>query len=198
MKSSFTTSAFRVAVAGGLVVTALGAGCQGGEVLLPGLETEGGNGGRDGTGGATEATGGRTEGGSGSGEEPSSGSGGSATMTPDHPPCSVTDDCFSECDADPDACACDTPADCSGRIPFCDSAQGRCTECLFPQHCVEQFGEVFPACSAGRCVQCQTDDDCPEDVTCVGGWCGTCTTDDDCLGPTVCDGGLCLPSDLPQ
>lgn len=177
-------------------------GCQGGEIHLPGSA----NGGASLVGDQPTST---------SGEETSSGGAASQDTSQDTEdtrtsrgdggesstsdvPCSVSEDCFAECDADPSRCSCDTNFDCSSDIPLCDGALGSCVECLNGANCVERFGDSFSSCSAGRCVQCQTNDDCEGEVVCTDGWCGVCETDADCFGPTVCSSGHCLPNDYPN
>ena len=78
--------------------------------------------------------------------------------------------------------------------PFCDTWTGACVQCLDSYGCTNitvdqingQFlGQGFPApicTSAGQCVGCNGDSDCPASApNCTQGFCGYCGNNNDCF-----------------
>jgi hypothetical protein len=63
--------------------------------------------------------------------------------------------------------------------------------------CVERFGIEFPACSAGRCVQCQHEEHCGPGEFCAFGLCGECRKSFDCEFGERCLDLRCVPQELP-
>jgi hypothetical protein len=105
------------------------------------------------------------------------------------PPCLLRGGCLPLCDHDPQACLpCEQSESCSWPFPYCDVALESCVECLTGADCQRNFGGEFPACSAGKCVQCQGDDDCGDGEICFFGLCGECRKHYDCeLGESCID-----------
>ena len=116
----------------------------------------------------------------------------------EEPPCSLRDECSPLCKDDPEHCLpCENSVSCSSPFPHCDEVQESCVECLDGDDCQGAFGADFPACSAGRCVQCQRDDHCHDGLTCAFGWCVECRKNYDCDVGEVCYELRCVPELLP-
>ena len=103
-----------------------------------------------------------------------------------------TDDSFcsgerSVCNLDENECQvpCTAAADCEGDTPFCDTDAGRCVECEGDQNCENQ-----ETCSAlGVCIECSTDAECGgEDPFCrvAEGKCVECQSAADCGNGSAC------------
>jgi hypothetical protein len=147
----------------------------------------------------------------GQGGEPSSGGTAVSVKDPNKPgdsssdeplgfgvPCVLRGGCLPLCDQDPQACLpCEQSESCFGPFPYCDVAQESCVECLTGEDCRRKFGDEFPACSAGKCVQCQRDDDCGEGKSCFFGLCGECRKHYDCEIGESCVERRCVTIPLP-
>lgn len=115
-----------------------------------------------------------------------------------YPPCLYRGGCVPLCRENSQLCfSCEHSADCRIPFPHCDGAQASCVECLNAEHCIESFGPRFPACSAGRCVECQGDRDCPFNRSCYFGRCGECKRNDECRPGDICLDFSCVPSPNP-
>gem|GEM_PF-6174269 len=108
------------------------------------------------------------------------------------PPCFARDDCTS-CPEGRDCESCDTSLECSVEFPVCSKMSSHCQECTEDNHCLVQFGESFPVCDSGECVQCESDSDCDDRDDCRDGWCGRCSSDSDCSAHEDCRSGHCVP-----
>lgn len=106
-------------------------------------------------------------------------------------PCLVSGLC--DCPGDGQDClSCERGSMCPRFAPLCDNFLERCVECFDDRECVMVFGEYFGTCAGGRCVQCQSDDDCSDGDVCDHGYCGTCAGPEECAEDEVCLEGHCL------
>ena len=102
---------------------------------------------------------------------------------------------------------CTSSVDCrSGGEPHCDTASGRCVECLLSSHCdsnrscdtltlqcADACGIHADCTSGGRpfcepqrlvCIECRSDADCSGRCLLPNGECVDCLSDADCLEPS--------------